>query len=396
MLLNHNNDIIYQYNQCQQCGICKPICPKEAISLKLLDNGLHEVLIDNEKCIRCNKCVNYCPANKEDDYTSYFNYFKEKKFFFGYSADNKIRSESSSGGTCKTLIIEGLKSGYIDGVYSLRKTDSYPYAEGEFYTKDNIPDYCDIPNSVYHSVMACTNVNKIQQCDRLMIVGTACQLRALVPIAQRKCKELIKVCIFCKQQKTLDSTKFLAKIMGEHIDETFTFKAQYRGNGWPGIVHIKGAELPYSRAAQLPFGRRLWTVPGCDVCGDSYGIEAGADISLMDPWIIRKENKLGETLITIHTNKGLELLHNIPNLILEQKMFKEVEPALSLKDIWRKQQTVPFFRNKPVPAIIEKAGKAEIKQRRFLSAIVNLIPKMPILFYRILYKYPDLRNKILK
>lgn len=40
----------------------------------------------------------------------------------------------------------------VDGVYSLRCSESYPFAEGGgFYTQDNIPQYEEIPNSIYHS-----------------------------------------------------------------------------------------------------------------------------------------------------------------------------------------------------------------------------------------------------
>lgn len=116
----------------------------------------------------------------------------------------------------------------------------------------------------------------------------------------------------------------------------------------------------------------------------------------MDPWIIRKSNKLGETLITIHTEKGLKFLKDIHNIVLEAKSYTEVEPALSLKDVWRKQQLVPFFRGEECDNKIIKAGNAEIKQRKILSSIAKKLPKMPILFYRVLCKFPDLRNKILK
>ena len=64
----------------------------------------------------------------------------------------------------------------------------------------------------------------------------------------------------------------------------------------------------------------------------------------MDPWKIRSENDLGETLVIVHTDKGLNLLNNILSLRSEQKAYKEVALALDLKDIWRKQQLVPFFR----------------------------------------------------
>lgn len=396
MLSYIDNKILYDYRMCQQCGICEAVCPKQAISYVMLDDGTHKVIVDNEKCISCKRCIQCCPANKVENFIDYFKCFPYKQYFFGYNVNNKIRRESSSGGICKTIIIESLRKGVVDGIYSLKRTNTFPYAEGDFFTKENIPDFCDLPNSIYHSVMACTNINRIEKCNRLMIVGTSCQLRALEKIVKNKCNELVKICIFCKQQKSLDSTRFLAKIVGEKINKDKKFYAQYRGTGWPGIVRINNSSLPWHRAAQLPFGRRLWTVPGCDVCGDSYGIESNADITLMDPWIIRKSNDLGETLITVHTEKGLNILKNIPNIALEAKSYKEVEPALSLKDVSRKQQLVPFFRGENCDDIIIKAGKAEIKQRKMLSLIAKKLPRMPILFYRILCKFPDLRNQILK
>lgn len=397
MLKFLNNFITFDYHKCQQCGICKPICPTKAISYTLLHNGLQNISINQDKCIRCKKCVNACPANKESLFTDYFEEFPNKRYFLGYNKDNFIRRESSSGGVCKTLIIEGLKSGLVDGVYSLKRSDQYPYAEGAFYTKENIPDYAEIPNSVYHSVMVCLNFTAIQKCDKLMIVGTACQLRALEKVVKNKCNILIKVCIFCKQQKTLDSTRFLAKVMGIEIPKNLKFSIRYRGTGWPGIVRMNESELPYSRAAQIPFGKRLWTVPGCNICGDSFGLECKADISLMDPWGIRMPNDLGETLITLHTEKGLHLLQQISDLELKVKTYKEVEYSLTLKDVWIKQLLIPFYRNETTHKSIIRAGEAEILQCKMLQSIFELLPQMPILVYRIICKiFPDIRNLILK
>lgn len=397
MLKYIENQIMFEYSHCQQCGMCEAVCPKRAISLELQGNGTHKVVIDDSSCIRCKRCVNCCPANRRENYDGYFKDFADKKYFLGYNRDNVIRHECSSGGVCKTLIIEGLKSGQVDGVYTLRNTAEYPYAEGEFYTEDNIPDYNDIPNSVYHSVMACRNISRIQRCKRLMIVGTSCQLRAMNAALKGKADEIIRICIFCKQQKTLDSTRFLAKIMGTEIPENLKFSTRYRGNGWPGIVRVNESELPWNRAAQIPFGRRLWTVPGCDICGDSFGIKADADITLMDPWKIRTPNETGETLVTVHTAAGWDLLKRMEAIGLQEKSFEEVKAALSLKDVWRKQQTEPFFRGGECSATIRKAGEAEVRQRRTIRRIVDTLPRMPILFYRILCKfYPDARNRILK
>ena len=396
MLVFDNKKIVFDYSHCQQCGACEAVCPKGAITLVMRDDATHDVVVDDGKCIRCQRCVRVCPANREEDYKDYFDGFGGKRYLLGYNTDDKIRRESSSGGVCKTIVIESLKNGLADGAYTLRRTVEFPFAEGVFYTKDNVPDFDDIPNSVYHSVMTCQNINKLKHCMRLIVVGTSCQLRAMNAALKGKADEIIRVCIFCKQQKTLSSTRFLAKMIGTNVPGNRKIFVRYRGLGWPGIVRVNEAKLPWNRAASLPFGRRLWTVPGCNVCGDPFGTNAGADISLMDPWTIRQPNDLGETLITVHTGRGMELLQ-IAAIRLEPKKFEEVKPALDLPDIWRKQQLVPFFRGEECNAIVRKAGKAEVRQRKFLRSLVETLPRMPLLFYRVLcHFWPDLRNRILK
>ena len=395
-MLTFEKSIRYNYPHCQQCGACEAVCPKQAISLEMLTDGTHKVVVDDDKCIRCKRCVNVCPANKKESYEGYFNGFEKKRYFLGYNKDGRIRRESSSGGVCKTIVIESLKQGLADGVYTLRRTEKFPFAEGELYTKDNIPRYDDMPNSVYHSVMACRNIGKVKACGRLVMVGTACQLRAMNAALRGKADDVTRVCIFCKQQKTLGSTRFIAKMTGERVREKEKFFVRYRGQGWPGIVRVGESQLPDSRAAAIPFGRRLWTVGGCNVCGDPFGTNAGADITLMDPWKIRQENDMGETLVIVHTEKGLRLLEQLPSLKLEGKSYAEIEPALDLKDVWRKQQLVEFFRGGKCSDKVRKAGMAEQRQRRLLKATVETLPRMPMLFYRVLARIPDLRNRILK
>ena len=395
-MLTFEKSIRYNYPHCQQCGACEAVCPKQAISLEMLTDGTHKVVVDDDKCIRCKRCVNVCPANKKESYEGYFNGFEKKRYFLGYNKDGRIRRESSSGGVCKTIVIESLKQGLADGVYTLRRTEKFPFAEGELYTKDNIPRYDDMPNSVYHSVMACRNIGKVKACGRLVMVGTACQLRAMNAALRGKADDVTRVCIFCKQQKTLGSTRFIAKMTGERVREKEKFFVRYRGQGWPGIVRVGESQLPWNRAAAIPFGRRLWTVGGCNVCGDPFGTNAGADITLMDPWKIRQENDMGETLVIVHTEKGLRLLEQLPSLKLEGKSYAEIEPALDLKDVWRKQQLVEFFRGGKCSDKVRKAGMAEQRQRRLLKATVETLPRMPMLFYRVLARIPDLRNRILK
>ena len=213
MLVLENNNIRFIFSHCQQCGFCENVCPTRAILMHQRNDGLSDIIIEQDKCIRCQKCIKVCPSVNSELSKEYLSSLFNKKYYLGYNQDELIRRESSSGGVCKTLIIEGLESGYVDGVYSLKKCEEYPQAKSEFYTYQNIPSYFDIPNSVYHSVMMGRHFKKVGKCNRLMIVGTPCQLKVMEKMLKDKYQELIKVCIFCKQQKTLNSTRFLAKVM---------------------------------------------------------------------------------------------------------------------------------------------------------------------------------------
>ena len=393
--------INYDYERCQQCGACRSVCPKGAISIVPLENGLKQINIDHNKCIRCQRCVGVCPANRTinivDGDDEYQKNVAGKRFFLAWNADDKIRHLSSSGGATKTIIIESLKSGFVDGVYSLRRLENYPSAVGEFYTQDRIPSYDDLPNSVYHSIMACTEIKKVQKVHRLMIVGTSCQLYALEKALKGKYDELIKVCIFCKQQKTLESTKWLGKVSGSKVSHKGCFTAEYRGVGWPGFVRVNKKPIAWERAAGLPFGRRLWSVPGCDICGDPFGSEVGADISMMDPWNIRPHSNLGETLVTVHSEIGLQLVQNTKALAVEEKTFAQVEKALGFGDIWRKRVCVDYFLGNKVPNVVECAAKAEIAQRRFFEKLLTKLPRLPFICFRLINKVvPKKRDSILQ
>lgn len=396
MLQLIDKQINYDFSRCQQCGACGSVCPTGAISYEIIDNGLKRIEVNDKKCIKCQKCVKVCPAHRMLG-DNYLEALPDKKYFFAWNTDDMIRHDSSSGGATKTIIINSLKSGLVDGVYSLRKLESYPSAVGEFYTKKNIPSYEDLPNSVYHSVIACTEISKVQKVHRLMIVGTSCQLHALEQALKGKYEELIKVCIFCKQQKHLGCTKWLAKVTGSKISIDSKFTAEYRGIGWPGYVRVNNKSIAWEHAAGLPFGRRLWLVPGCDICGDPFGMEVKADISVMDPWVIRKGNSLGETLVTIHTVMGRKLITETRNLGFKEKSYREIEPALGLGDIRRKRQCVAFFKGEMVDPVVAKAAKAELKQRKQLEWMLETLPRLPFIFYRLLNKvFPKQRDLILR
>ncbi len=369
---------------CQQCGACLAVCRQHAITSQRDEKtGLLKISIDHDKCINCKLCHKVCPANKDSRIENIEEYCKSKSYFLGHNKDNEIRRKASSGGIARSIIVEGLASGFFDGVYTLKKTDRYPFAEGCFYTKENLPAFDDIPNSVYHSVPLNENMAEITKCKRLLIVGTSCQLRSLQAYLKNRCEELYTLCIFCKQQKNFKSSQFIAKLAKEEIrtfDDIKTYS--YRGNGWPGVCEFNGKKVLYGIAAQMPFGKKLWTVLGCDVCGNPFG--DNADITVLDPWHINLDDKLGDNLIVVHSEKGEQLLKSISCIEAKKASYEEIEISLSLNDIKRKNRLINFFRGTESDKNILKEGKLFVKKRKRLECFLENTPRLPLIVYRIL------------
>ena len=45
---------------CNGCGICALICPAKAIEMKEDEEGFLYPIVNESKCIHCDKCKKYC------------------------------------------------------------------------------------------------------------------------------------------------------------------------------------------------------------------------------------------------------------------------------------------------------------------------------------------------
>ena len=54
-----------KYNCCG-CSACLAICPKDAITMIIDEEGFEYPIINREKCICCNLCYKVCPIKNKD------------------------------------------------------------------------------------------------------------------------------------------------------------------------------------------------------------------------------------------------------------------------------------------------------------------------------------------
>ena len=131
---------------CCNCGTCAGICPKKAIKIELDEyNKAYKAIIDSNKCNKCNICYSACPGHSVD-FKSLNKYFFDKESedlrmgvysecFIGYSMDESIRYNSSSGGVITSLLIYALERGVIDGALVTRMNKDNPFEPEPFIAK---------------------------------------------------------------------------------------------------------------------------------------------------------------------------------------------------------------------------------------------------------------------
>ena len=383
MLSFNNDEITFNLERCCQCGTCLAACKTSTLNAVVRPDGLYEIKWNTEKCTGCGECVEVCPAanlpyflNREADFDNL------KGIFIGRCRDPGVSTAASSGGIARTLLITLLNQSVADTAYCVAKSDSYPWAEGKYYGMTS--NFETISNSMYLPILVNKNLKKIKNESTMVVVGTHCQLMGMERFYRKSPVRLIKIALLCKQQKTFEFTRFIAKRLRQSLDNKT--QVVYRGSGWPGKMKIGNKEIFYKDAASLVYGKKLWMVPGCRFCGHLLG--EGSDITLADPWGIEHESKDGKNLIFVRTTQGEDLLKICRDIVLLKCISVDTaKRSVQWKTYKQKQQLIQFYLKKG--SLDGKYLLAQIAdiQRRFYEVILSHV-SLPSILLKILNHIP--------
>lgn len=91
--------------QCYGCEACVQVCPQKSIKMIEDIEGFRYPFVDENSCISCNLCHKVCPFENQPEKNNY-----KQIAFGGYSMDEEIRQNSTSGGAFSIIVNEWCSS----------------------------------------------------------------------------------------------------------------------------------------------------------------------------------------------------------------------------------------------------------------------------------------------
>lgn len=163
------NNIRKTHSICCGCGICKNICPTNAISIQMSEDGFKKAIINDKQCISCGKCRQVCPFIKNRGIS-----IEGQKVYSYKDSRKKILLSSSSGGVAYALSEIAIENGFkIIGCEFDKETQQAKHicikSESELYK---------LQGSKYLQSDLTNVISVLKEKDKKLFFGTPCQISA--------------------------------------------------------------------------------------------------------------------------------------------------------------------------------------------------------------------------
>lgn len=332
---------------CFGCEACSQVCPKTAIFMVEDQDGFRYPVIDMVKCIDCGQCRKVCP------YDSMPIRYKDDKYVFGgYSLDEDIRFESTSGGAFSEIV-----NAYCDENYVIVGVEANGLQVFHSFITDKV-ELSKFRKSKY-SQSKIGSAYKDTKCflkegKKILFSGTPCQIAGLKSfLGGANQDKLLTVEVICEGVPSPLYVRKLEKhIVGKYgetisvIDYRYTDKSFFSKGRWDfekmSIETNSGSVYRKDRWFN-PFWsiwlKHLMSRPSCYKCPFT-NTERVADITLGDLWGVHLYcpelygHNGGASLVIGNTEKGKEVIK-----IAEKRMYGhslKFEDALKYQGPMRK------------------------------------------------------------
>lgn len=374
---------IKEKSNCCGCQVCGDICPKQAITFKIDEEGFWYPEMDMQKCINCGLCEKICPCLNEKEQHDPI------EVYAAVNTDEEIRMNSSSGGIFWRLVENTFGEGGIVFGASFDKEWQVCHSSAE-----TIEEAKKFKGSKYVQslVTGCYKqvLEDLKKGRKVLFSGTACQIAALKGYLRKDYDNLLTVDVVCHGVPSPGIWKeYIRSLNSSKTISSINFRD--KRNGWRNydfiVLFSDGTELReshYKNIYMQGFLHDLYLRPSCHCCMFKAG-KCGSDLTLGDFWGIEKvvpelDDNRGVSIVLINTHKGRTVTNTLPI------SYERVDPVTAIKGNpciltatpekkWRKKFMDMYEKRKRINAISIVVNKMQptfiermlIRIRRIIS-----------------------------
>ena len=351
-----SNISLINRKDCTGCKACRDVCNFGAISIKKAGFGFEYPAVDNSKCTDCGRCLSCCPVHDAK--------IKEEspEHFYGFKAkEDKIRFNSSSGGIFPLMADEIIKCGgvvagaelcadgrvrhvIVDSCKDIAKITKTKYVQSE-------------TEGIYNEIFGILKEGK-----SVLFIGTPCQTEALGKIAGNFSEKLILADLICygvpSPQIWTGYIHYLEKRYGGKF-ESFSFRdKREHDSGHTAVLTTDKGEYPcslYKDKYCKTYFKNINIRESCFNCRFTH-TKRNSDITIGDFWGIENicpgfDDKMGTSLVIIHSEKGEDLFKKIRSLgeYFECKEEDVLQPRLKGPTSPHRHRNIYKFLYKSLP-----------------------------------------------
>ena len=316
---------------CTGCKMCKDVCPKEAISYEVNQEGFWYPRVDYDKCIQCGKCVKTCPSLSEHNNPM----ATEPDVYAAWALDDSIRLRSTSGGIFLVLAEKMVEQGgviaackyapdYKSAYHTIGKTrqDLEDFKGSKYFQSDT--------DGIYKKVK-----DNLKAGNRVLFCGTPCQVAGLHQYIGTGNANLLTVDFICRGiNSPMVFKKYVDECEKHHGSPVKKVHLKNKNKGWTRLgtyMEFQNGKKYYRDRITDPWVNGyirgdLFMRPCCSECKYKERIRV-ADISIGDFWgLPGTEDNLfkGISVILVNTEKGRDYLKTVQDkLFLEKHTYEE-------------------------------------------------------------------------
>lgn len=225
-------------NLCCSCGICKNVCPVNAIKY-IRENGMFVPEI-SDACVSCGKCYKVCPSVQHSYEKNNLHQAMTGNLKFAinaWSKDSDIRHFSASGGVITTIVEYLLLHDYYDYVFSVDTYNYHSQVKTNKYDKHSY-NLNDISTQKYtksryipvsHENLVDFILNNHD--SRVIIIATSCAVRGILNVIDKfklNRNNYLLLGLFCDQVYNYNCWEYYSDMLFDNYGDIseFNFKLQ--------------------------------------------------------------------------------------------------------------------------------------------------------------------------